>query len=182
LLEGKRINLRVIERDDLEIYQRWMTDISFMGEFIFSRQQSLAETEKRMFSEFSEDWATFIIEKKDGTRIGVVLQFTSNIAFVDIVEIGCLITQEERGKGYSTEATEIIVDYLFLLKDINRIQALTLEENTFAQRVLEKTGFKKEGVMRQGYFMRGEHRDGALYSILRNDWGQPRILTRDRIE
>jgi RimJ/RimL family protein N-acetyltransferase len=159
-----------------------MNDISFMGEFIFSRQQSLAETEKKLFSEFSEDWANFIVEKKDGTRIGVVLQFTSNVAFVDIVEIGCLITQEERGKGYSTEATEIIVDYLFLLKDIHRIQALTLVENTVAQRVLEKAGFKKEGVMRKVYYMRGKQRDGFLYSIIREDWGQPKILTKDRMD
>ncbi len=108
MLEGKQINLRVIEQEDLEIYQQWMNDINFMGEFIFSQQQSMVETEKRMFGEYSEDWATFIIEKKDGTRIGVVLQFLSKMAFLDQVEIGCLITPEERGKGYSTEAQRLL--------------------------------------------------------------------------
>ncbi|MFX1369565.1 MAG: GNAT family N-acetyltransferase [Promethearchaeota archaeon] len=177
MLEGKRINLRVIETEDLETCQKWMNDIEFMGEFIFTRQQSLSETEKRMFSEYSEDWANFIIEKKDGTKIGVVLHFLSKIAFLDQVEVGCLITPEERGNGYSTEATEMIVDYLFLLKDIQRVQALTVEENTAAQRVLEKASFKKEGLIRNVGFVKGRFRNGVLYSITREDWDQPRILT-----
>jgi RimJ/RimL family protein N-acetyltransferase len=177
LLEGKRINLRVLEPEDLDTYQKWINDIDFMGEFLFFRQQSLSETQKKMFSEFPEDSADFIVEKKDGTMIGVVLQFLSKMAFLDQVEIGCLITPEERGNGYSTEATEIIVDYLFLLKDIQRIQALTVEENTAAQRVLEKIGFKKEGVIRNVGFMKGKVRNGVLYSIIREEWGQPSILT-----
>ncbi len=179
MLEGKQVNLRVVEKEDLKIYQQWFNDINFQGEFLFTRQQSLAETEKRMFSDFSENWATFVIEKKDGTRIGLVLQFTSNLAFQNVVEIGCLIKQEERGKGYSTEAVEIIVDYLFLLKEIHRIQALTDVENTAAHRVLDKTGFTKEGVIRNIIYMRGKRRDGLLYSITREDWGHPKILTRD---
>jgi len=182
LLEGRQVNLRVIEKEDLKIYQQWFNDINFQGEFLFVRQQSLAEMEKRMFSDFSDDWATFIVEKKDGTRIGSVLQFKSNLAFQDLVEIGCLIKKEERGKGYSTEAVEIIVDYLFLLKDIHRIQALTDVENIAAQRVLEKTCFTKEGIIRNAIYMRGKRRDGLLYSITREDWEHPKILTRDRID
>lgn len=177
MLEGKRINLRVIEKEDLDIYQQWKNNINFWGDFIFTRQQSLSETQKRMFSEYSLDHADFIIEKKDGTRIGVVLQFLSKVGYMDLVEIGCMITQEERGNGYSTEAVEIIVDYLFLLKDIHRIQALISEGNVAAQRVLEKNDFKKEGVIRNIGYMRGKYRNGVLYSIIREDWRQPSILT-----
>jgi len=130
-----------------------------------------------MFSEYSSDHADFIIEKKDGTRIGVVLQFLSKVGFMDLVEIGCMLTQEERGNGYSTEAVEIIVDYLFLLKDIHRIQALISQGNVAAQQVLEKNGFKKEGVIRNVGFLRGKIRDGVLFSIIRDDWDTPKILT-----
>ncbi|MBY8998890.1 MAG: GNAT family N-acetyltransferase [Candidatus Thorarchaeota archaeon] len=177
MLEGKRINLRIIEKEDLEIYNKWINDINFVGEFIFIRQQSLLETEKRMFGEHSADNASFIMEKKDGTRIGVVLHFLSKLGFLDLVEIGYMITPEERGNGYCSEAVEIIVDYLFILKDIHRIQALIVEENVASQRVLEKNGFKKEGIIRNVGYIRGRDRDGVLYSIIREDWGQPRILT-----
>jgi RimJ/RimL family protein N-acetyltransferase len=82
----------------------------------------------------------------------------------------------ERGKGYTTEAVGLLVDYLFLLKDIQRIQALINEDNTPSKRVLEKNGFKMEGILRKLAFMIGKHTDTALYSIIRDDWGEPKIL------
>ena len=180
MLEGKRVNLRIIEKEDFEIYHQWVNDLNFVGEFFFTRQQSMAEIQKS-YSERSNKHASFIMEKKDGTRIGVVHHFLSNL-FYDLVEIGYLIIPEERGKGYSTEAVEIIVDYLFILKDIHRIQALIVEENVASKRVLEKTGFKKEGVIRNVGYGRGKYRDGVLFSIIRDDWGQPRILTGVRMD
>jgi RimJ/RimL family protein N-acetyltransferase len=42
---------------------------------------------------------------------------------------------------------------------------------------LEKAGFKKDGTMRK-YFLRGELKDVYVYSILREEWKEPRILTR----
>lgn len=45
-------------------------------------------------------------------------------------------------------------------------------------RVLEKAGFTKEGLIRKSVFIRGEWRDGILYSILREDWKEPRILAK----
>ena len=180
MLEGKRINLRIIEKDDFEIYHQWMNDVSFIGEFVFARQQSMTGIQKR-FSEVSSKYASFIVEKKDGSKIGVVHHFLSKL-YYDIVEIGYMIIPEERGNGYCTEAIEIIVDYLFILKDIHRIQALIFEENIASQRILEKTGFKKEGVIRNVGYGRGKYRDGVLYSIIRKDWGQPRILTGVRMD
>ena len=48
---------------------------------------------------------------------------------------------------YCTEAVNIMMDYLFLSKDIVRVQARTDERNVASQKVLQKTGFKKDGVM-----------------------------------
>ena len=86
----------------------------------------------------------------------------------------------ERGKGYCTEAVRIMIDYLFLSKDRVRIQAQTETENLASQKVLEKAGFKKEGTLRKCDFSRGEWRDAYLYSILREEWKEPKILTRTK--
>jgi ribosomal-protein-alanine N-acetyltransferase len=88
------------------------------------------------------------------------------------------LVPSERGKGYCTEAIEIMVDYLFLSKDTMRIQACTDVRNAASQKVLEKTSFKKEGTMRKYLFIGGEVRDAYLYSILREEWKEPRILTK----
>jgi RimJ/RimL family protein N-acetyltransferase len=71
-----------------------------------------------------------------------------------------------------------MVDYLFLSRDIVRIQAHTDLRNVASQKVLEKVGFKKEGTIRKNLFVRGEWRDAYLYSILREEWKDPKTLKK----
>jgi RimJ/RimL family protein N-acetyltransferase len=94
------------------------------------------------------------------------------------ITIGYAINPSEQGKGYGTEALHLMVDYLFLAKDIHRVQANTDPENKVSQRILEKVGFKKEGVSRRSSFVRGQWRDECHYSILREEWKEPKILTK----
>jgi len=94
------------------------------------------------------------------------------------MEIGYAMLPSERNKGYGTEAISIIVDYLFLSKQLERIQATTDVTNQPSQRVLEKNEFKKEGIIRKAGFIRGQWRDEYLYSILREEWKEPKILTK----
>jgi RimJ/RimL family protein N-acetyltransferase len=116
----------------------------------------------------------FLIERKDGIRVGTIAHFPA--ANKPGIEIGYILVPSERGKGFCSEAVQIILDYLFLSKEIVRIQAHTDVRNVASQRVLEKTGFNKEGIVRKNTFARGEWRDDFLYSILREEWKEPRIL------
>jgi ribosomal-protein-alanine N-acetyltransferase len=50
--------------------------------------------------------------------------------------------------------------------------------NVGSQKVLEKAGFKMEGTIRKAFFLRGYLRDSILYSILRDEWKEPKILVR----
>jgi RimJ/RimL family protein N-acetyltransferase len=118
----------------------------------------------------------FIVQKKDGTGIGVINNWINQPNRT--IEISYAIIPTERQKGYGTEAVQLIVDYLFLSKDLLRIQAITNVRNKPSQRVLEKAGFRKEGTIRKSYFIRGEWRDHYLYSILREEWKEPKILVK----
>jgi len=60
-----------------------------------------------------------------------------------------------------------------------RIQADADSQNIASRRVLEKVGFEKEGVLRKLYFEQGEWRDSVLYSIMREEWKKPKILTKN---
>jgi ribosomal-protein-alanine N-acetyltransferase len=118
----------------------------------------------------------FIVQKKDGTKIGLM---NHRLVLPNCgIEISYELIPEERGKGYGTEAVQLMVDYLFLSKDIARIQATVDVRNKVSQRLLEKTGFQREGTMRKCLFSNGELRDYHLYSILREEWKEPRILTK----
>jgi len=109
----------------------------------------------------------FIIQKKDGTRIGLTNHRL--IRPYKWTEIAYGLFPNERGKGYGTEAVQLIVEYLFLSKDLARIQAIADVRNKASQRVLEKTGFQREGTIRKALFNRGELREYYLYSLLREE-------------
>lgn len=173
MLEGKNVNLRIMEREDLPLYVEWINDPGFFGEYNPLEHTTKAEMEKN-FDTAPPEKRRFFIEKKDGTKIGVVNTFPVG----ELLEIGFTLIASQRGKGYGTEAVTILVDYLFLSRDIVRIQATTDLRNIASQRVLEKVGFKKEGVVRKSMFIHGDWRDLLLYSILREEWTEPKILTK----
>jgi RimJ/RimL family protein N-acetyltransferase len=173
LLEGETVNLRLEEKEDMKLVSEWMNNPDYWGEYNPLWQQSRTELEKR-YDTMPPEVGWFIIEKKDESKIGSI----SHRPAGKLSEIGYAIIPSERGKGYSTEAVKIIVDYLFLSKDIGRIQAHTDTRNAASQKVLEKVGFKKEGTIRKSDFVRGEWRDMYLYSILREEWKEPKILTK----
>ena len=172
LLEGKRVNLQIMDREDLSLVQEWVNDHEFMGEFEPILQETKASLEKQYDRLKDGQW--FFIETKDGPKIGYIFHF---LVKGRLTELGYALVPSERGKGYGTEAVKIIVDYLFLSRSIMRIQVQTDEENKASQRILEKSGFKKEGIIRKSFFFKGEYRDQALYSILRTEWNEPKILT-----
>jgi len=177
LLEGKNVNLRIMEKEDLPLFVEWINNPEVFGEYNPLHQTSRTEAEKHHEKGNSEE-GEFIIEKKDGSKIGYICHFTLVHPAGKHLEIGYFLVPSERGKGYGSEALKIMVDYLFLSKDIRRIQAQTDPRNIASQKVLEKVGFKKEGTLRKNFFMRGEWVDAFIYSILREEWKEPRILTK----
>jgi len=181
LLEGKLVNLRIAEKEDIPLLVEWVNDVEFMGEYSdFPTQISKIQLEKRMFEPKipQMEWVDFIIQKKDGTRIGWMPHYISALNF-GWLEIGYFILPKERRKGYGTEAVKIIVDYLFLTRDIPRIQVIISVHNKPSQRVSEKAGFKREGILRKALWTsNGKWTDGLLYSILREEWKEPKILTK----
>jgi len=176
LLEGKNINLRVVEKEDLPLIAEWFNKPEVFGEYNPLHQVSRIEAEK-MFENPHEE-KSFIIEKKDGSKIGFIGHFYVLHVAGKQLEIGYSLVPSERGKGYGTEATQLMVDYLFLSKDTMRIQAQTDPRNVASHKLLEKVGFMKEGTLRKSFFMRGEWRDSYIYSILREEWKEPKILTK----
>jgi ribosomal-protein-alanine N-acetyltransferase len=170
MLKGNKVDLAIVEKGDLPVLKEWFNDVDFVGEFEPFPQESLSAMEKQYDAKTESN--SFFILKKDGKKIGCVVHFKVGENYA----IGYMLVREERGKGYGSEAAQIMVDYLFLNKNIVRIQAETHVNNRVSQRVLEKAGFMKEGIIRKSFFSRGVWRDTAMFSILRDEWKEPKIL------
>ncbi len=165
-----------MEKEDLPLIAEWFNKPEVFGEYNPLHQVSRTEAEK-MFENPHEE-KSFIIEKKDGSKIGFIGHFYVLHVAGKQLEIGYSLVPSERGKGYGTEATQLMVDYLFLSKDTMRIQAQTDPRNVASHKLLEKVGFMKEGTLRKSFFMRGKWVDSYIYSILREEWKEPKMLTR----
>ena len=180
MLNGKRINLKIAEKEDVPLLMQWFNDVKFSGNYQhFPVQVSKVQLEKQIIEQrnYQNEWVDFVIEKKDGTKIGWAVHYVSAPNF-GWIEIGYTIIPSERNKRYGTEAIQILVDYLFLTRDIVRVQAVIDAKNIASQRTLEKAGFKRDGTLRKALWdARGKWADGYLYSILRGEWKEPKALT-----
>ena len=74
------------------------------------------------------------------------------------------------GNGIMTEAVRAMVTFGFEQMNLNRIEADTDAENYGSMRVLEKVGFRREGVQQEQYFEWDEFHDLVLFALLRKDF------------
>ena len=174
------MNLRLMEKEDVPLLVEWWNSLEFQGEYFpvlqKSKSQALQEFENPSPVQVAMGEREFIIEKKDGTRIGHI-GYGKDILH-DWTEIGYDIVPSERRKGYAREAIQIMIDYLFLSKDVPRITIYTDARNIAAIRAAERVGFKREGIVRKGGFTEGKFVDACLLGILREEWREPKILMR----
>lgn len=111
-------------------------------------------------------WA--ITSRHNGTLIGAV-----EIRVEDVYqrgEFGYWAGMPYWNKGFTTEAAGRVVRHGFETLDLHRIQALVLPTNTGSVRILEKLGFRREGVLRDYVLKWGEFQDRAMYGLLSDEW------------
>ena len=162
MLAGRLVNLRRAEKKDVALYYEWSNDREYSGEYQELWRFSLEKLEEIML----KGTTFFMIEKKDGTRIGHISSWTLGRTR----ELGFALVPSERRKGYGTEAIQMIVEYLVLNTKVVRMQVRTDEGNIPSHKALEKAGFTREGIMRKESYVEGDYRDMFLYSILREEW------------
>lgn len=85
-------------------------------------------------------------------------------------EIGFAIGRPHWGRGYASEAVTLLIGFAFERLGLHRLEADPDPRNAASIRVLEKQGFKYEGLLRERYFLDGEAQDAAYYGLLRSEW------------
>ncbi len=83
-------------------------------------------------------------------------------------ELGYFIGEPYWNKGIATKAIKSICDFGFQNLDIVRIHCGVYEYNSASQRVLEKCGFKKEGIFKKAIFKKNKVWDEVRYAKIKN--------------
>ncbi len=86
-----------------------------------------------------------------------------------VAEIGYWVGQKYWRKGYATEALNLILDFAFEKIHLFKVYANVMEPNTASKNLLEKTGFKKEGILRKQIRKNGKRYDAIRYGLLRSE-------------
>ncbi|OFW08465.1 MAG: UDP-4-amino-4,6-dideoxy-N-acetyl-beta-L-altrosamine N-acetyltransferase [Acidobacteria bacterium RIFCSPLOWO2_12_FULL_59_11] len=173
MIVGKRLQLRAIEADDLVLLIKWRNDPK-VYQYFFEHEPLSLEMQRRWFETFLArgDEKLWIIEiageaKPIGT-IGLVHIDWRNRK----TEIGRILIygEEQRGRGYGSEAEWLVLRYAFDHMNLNRICCEVYADNERGIQIHKIFGFKEEGRFREHIFRDGEYREVVYLALLRSEY------------
>ena len=177
MLIGERVQLRPIREADLDTFVSAHHDISSRGAY-FPLGVLSESVLRRRFAEngfWDRTEGTLLIWHED--EIVGHIEFFTPVSYWDAFELSYqLYGERHAGHGYTTEAVQLLVDYLTATKKQHRIHLVIVPGNAPSRRVAEKCGFVLEGTVRGAFFNGGRNHDVLLYSLLRTDprpWHRP---------
>jgi [ribosomal protein S5]-alanine N-acetyltransferase len=85
-------------------------------------------------------------------------------------EIGYILHPDFWNRGIATHAVNQLLDYGFNELKLNRISAATDKRNKGSERVMQKAGMTKEGLLRENILLKDGYRDTLVYSILSSEY------------
>lgn len=111
----------------------------------------------------------FLIRREDGVLLGAITLDNIRRGPAQSATLGYWIGQPHARQGYMTEALTAVCHHGFAELDLSRLEAACLPENQASRGVLERTGFKYEGVAQSYLQIDGRWRNHVLYANLRAD-------------
>ena len=173
IIYGEKVALRAIEEKDSAMFLELINDPEtekMIGCLSFPVSSIEQEQWIKEQSNNKTNLRCVVVEKANqdkglGTVILSDIDYRNGVAQIHIK----MLKGEGRGKGYGTDAVRAIVGYAFKELRLNCIYAVVLQYNTISQKLFERCGFKKEGLLRERVFKNGEHLDVISYSLLKGD-------------
>lgn len=128
----------------------------------------------RIWTEFDlmvEDSALrfYIFNKEDihyKNIIGDISVFKIIRSAANSCGIGFKLDESESGKGYMTEALKKVIDYLFSEQKLSRIEVNIMPSNMASIKLVEKLGFRQEGIAYSYLEIAGKKEDHIRYSLI----------------
>lgn len=177
-IRTERLTLRAITADDLDDHLRLYGDpevVRYLYDEPYDRESVLPHLERRLVAQLPDEegqWLNVAIER-DGRFIGEVGMCLSSRAHRQC-ELGYVLLPEEMGHGYATEAARVMLDLCFTELDAHRVVGRLDARNTASSAVLERLGMRREALLRENEWVKGEWTDEIVYAITEQEWrGEP---------
>lgn len=170
--QGELVELIPMDLDNHPaLWEQWNRDTDYQRLLSISpASHSSADVIKEWFSDEPQGALFSIKTRTEGTVIGFVeldgYDWTTRNAWVAIA-IGDM---QYRGKGYGTEAMELLLKFAFLGLNMHRVSLTVFDFNKRAIRSYEKAGFRYEGTLREMIYKEDQRWDVLAMGIMRSEW------------
>ncbi|RKF16373.1 N-acetyltransferase [Roseovarius spongiae] len=111
----------------------------------------------------------FLVRREDKEMVGAITLDNIRRGPAQAGTLGYWVGESFARQGYMREAIEAVTHHAFERMDLSRIEAACLPENAASRALLEKSGFKYEGVAQSYLQINGRWRTHVLYAALRAD-------------
>jgi ribosomal-protein-alanine N-acetyltransferase len=173
---SERLTYRLLNGNDFDLYYKLYTDARVM-QYAYHDEFSTEEEARDGFEQVlikqgeDEEGAQFVVtHKESGSDIGIVDYHIETLHHAGgIYEIGYLVLPEFWGKGFATEMSQSLIDYLFDNFNIHKITASCHWDNKRFEGIMKKLHMKREGVLRKSRYKNRIWADEVKYGLLKEN-------------
>lgn len=172
MLTGKLTRLREYRETDLAVLTEMMNDEKALADTTRGIITPLTAAMVRAHFAAGEDQQSFhyMVEDRSGSLIGFI-EIENH--FKDRrCQLSFQIRPAEQGKGYGSDALELILAMAFMEMNMNKCTTTILAFNEAARTVLTRAGFKKEVTLRDDVYRNGTYHDAYVMGLLREEYTQ----------
>jgi len=174
VFDGKLVRLREYRREDIDLRYNYINDPEILRYLESGIPYPLTFNEELKWFEavsaFKDSYRFAVEAIAEGLYIGDCginsVDWKNSVASA-VIFIG---SKAYRGRGYGTEAMQILMAFAFNQMNINKLRLNVYSFNEQALRSYEKCGFKREGLLRQEIFRDGRYYDTIVMGILREEF------------
>ncbi|MBQ7145187.1 MAG: GNAT family N-acetyltransferase [Lachnospiraceae bacterium] len=166
-ITGKRVYLRAMEAEDMEMYREMMNDGEISRQVVGWSFPVSQKEQSEWYNKavFSADKRFTICLKENGKAVGMAtltdIDWVNRSAFHGIK----LHPDCPKRENIGTDAVMALMEYAFCQLNLHRLDGAWLVSNTASAGLYKKCGWKEEGIKKEAVFRDGAYRDLAISGI-----------------
>ena len=169
-MQDARITIRKFEKSDIPKKVEWINNPANNRFLHYNIPLSVEGTERWFDSHQGETTRYDAVIEADGVPVGTIGLLSIDRKNSKAEYYIAMGETSYKGKGVAKEASKLILAYGFEELGLNRIYLFTEVDNIAAQKLFERVGFKREGILKQDVYSHGAFADRIAYGHLKEEW------------